>query len=138
MSTKREQILRMLADGKISVEEADQLLGALAPSGAKPAESGEKKSDDDPRYLRIEVTPKRGDKHVNLRVPLALVRAGAKLGGLLPEEAKGRINEALHAKGIDLDINDAKGDKLTGILQSLQEFSIDVDDEDEHVRIFTE
>ena len=138
MSTKREKILRLLAEGKISVEEADQLLGALTEADQVSAGGETKKPEADPRYLRIEVVPKQGDKHVNLRVPLALVRAGVKLGGVLPEEAKGKINEALHAKGIDLDINNAKGEQLEGILRALQELSIDVDDEDEHVRIFTE
>lgn len=137
MSSKREQILKMLAEGKISVAEADQLLSAIGSEQSETT-STEKKPEGEPRYLRIEVTPKRGGDHVNLRVPLALVQAGARLGGLLPEEAKGKINEALHSKGIDLDINDAKGDKLKDVMQALKEFSIDVDDEDEHVRIFTE
>lgn len=37
MSEERKRILKMLAGGKINVEEADELLAALDPTGLKPA-----------------------------------------------------------------------------------------------------
>ena len=140
MSSKRERILKMLADGKISVSEAEELLSALGQETTENSGSGKAQTSgsSEPRYLRITVDPKRGDKKVNLRVPLGLVRAGVKLGGVLPDEAKGKISEALHAKGIDIDINRADGEKLAEIFRSLRDVSIDVDDDNEHIRIFAE
>ncbi len=140
MSEKREQILRMLAENKISVVEAEELLDAVGSGGSESSSAGNDRATGagEPKYLRITVKPKRGDKDVNLRIPLVLVRAGAKLGGMLPDEAKGKINDALQAKGINLDINRADGEELAEVFRSLQDLKIEVDDDDEQVRIFTE
>ncbi len=140
MSEKREQILWMLAENKISVAEAEKLLDAVGAGPSETPNRGEAsaKGGTEPKYLRITVKRKQGDKDVNLRIPLALVRAGAKLGGMLPDEAKGKINDALQAKGINLDINRADGEQLADLFRSLQDLKIEVDDEDEQVRIFTE
>lgn len=139
MSADRERILKMLAEGKISVTEAKELLDALSQSKpvveTEPAPSGKK-----PKYLRVQVDPgnRSGKEQVNIRIPLQLLRAGAKLPRIIPGEAREKVNEALHGKGIDLDINDITADKLENLIDSLSELSIDVDSEEEKVRIFCE
>ena len=40
---------------------------------------------------------------LNLRVPLNIVRAGIKLGAMLPEPAREKMSEKLRAKGIFVD-----------------------------------
>lgn len=70
ISSERIQILTMLQDGKISVEEADRLLDAIAG-----ADRGEK-------FLRVRVTEK-GTVTANVRIPLSLLEGlGSALAGV--------------------------------------------------------
>jgi len=139
MSEERRKILNMLAEGKITASDAEKLLDALNKS-----ESTEEKEKpvlkSKMKCLKIEVEPK-GDKKkekVNIKIPLQVIRAGIKLGAVLPGGARDKVNEVLREKGISLDVNELKGDSIEGILESLEEMSIDVDDDDEKVRIFCE
>ena len=134
MSEERMKVLSMLAEGKISAEEADRLLSAVEEPAAPAA------SDGVPRYLYVKVDPKEGGKEsdqVNIRVPLALVKAGINLANLLPEEAREGVEDALGKKGVDLDLKNIKGQDLDAILIALQELQVDVDTVDTKVRIYT-
>ena len=86
----RRQVLDMLAQGKITADEAERLLSLVdQPAGAEPrgAETSEARKPV-PKYLRVVV----GDgndpqsEHVNIRVPMGLIRAGVKLAALLPDK----------------------------------------------------
>jgi class 3 adenylate cyclase len=94
------------------------------------------------RYLRVQVDPKgnenRKQGRVNIRIPLNLLRAGAKLTGVLPEHAKEKINAALGEKGLDFDISSLEGEKLEELLASLSDMDIDVVEKDKTVRIYIE
>jgi hypothetical protein len=134
MSIERKQVLEMLAQGKISPEEADQLLEKLAapkaPAAAIPvAVAGPAGL---PKFLRVVVDSSDGDK-VNIRVPLALVRTGIKLSAMMPKEAGDKLAE----KGIDLgQLGGLKGDEL---IEALRELTVDVNSGDgDKVRIFCE
>jgi hypothetical protein len=142
MSEERRQILAMLAEKKITVDEAERLLNALN----EPEETRESSTEDlkaaavakkkNPKFLCVQVLPKnrdgkRGEK-VNIKVPLFLLRTGLKLKGVLPEE----VREKLGDKGIDLTGLDEKS--FDELVQGLTDLSIDVDDEDEQVRICCE
>ncbi len=142
MNENRRRVLEMTADGKLSAEEAERLLSAMGegrePSGGvvAPVAQGEAK------YLRIVVEPDpenapTGD-HVNIRVPLALFRAGIRLSALLPEGTANGINEALRSKGLDFDVHSIKSDAVDELIASLTGFEIDVQEVSERVRIFTE
>jgi hypothetical protein len=141
MSSERARILKMLAEGKISIDEAEGLLDALSAKGAadRPLVAG-RKTTGEPKYLRVQVDPgsKGGKEKVNIRVPLQLIRAGAKLTSIIPGEARERIHQALHEKGVEADLSDLSAGGLDRIIDSLTELSIDVDDGDEKVRIFCE
>ena len=94
------------------------------------------------RYLRVQVDPK-GDENrkqgrVNIRIPLNLLRAGAKLTGVLPEHAREKINAALREKGLDFDIASLEGEKLEELLASLSDMDIEVVEKDKTVRIYIE
>ena len=143
MSDERRRILAMLTEGKISVDEAERLLDALARADEKPgrdqqaAERQVGAEKGKPKYLRIQVEPKAGSgkahKHVNIRIPLFILRTGLKFGSVIPEEAKLKIQSALGEKGIDVgNLDEASFDEL---VKGLTEMNIEVDDEDEHVRI---
>ena len=84
-----------------------------------------------PKYLRVLVESDGGET-VNIRIPIALVKTGMRLGAMMPKEAK----EKIEAKGIDLgQFNEMNTNEL---IQALSELSIDVDSEGETVRIFCE
>ena len=86
MSDERIRILRLVAEGKATPEEAERLLSAVGKEVSVPAAKGT------PRYLRVTVNSSDGDK-VNIRVPLALVRAGMKFSALVPREAREQMEE---------------------------------------------
>ncbi len=143
MSDEKRRILQMLAEGKITVDEATQLLEALASQGSikvpdKPATS----PGGEAKYLRIIVRQSEGavdgKKDVNIRIPLALVKAGVKLGHLLPGDAQDKISRKLHEKGIDLDLRNLDQETLNQLITALRETSIEVDADNEKVRIFCE
>jgi polyhydroxyalkanoate synthesis regulator phasin len=158
MSEDRQRILKMVAEGKISVAEAEGLLDALAsrsgvsvstggaatasvstmvrpvapePEGA-PA-PGKRRSC---RFLRV-VVAEQGREKVNIRVPMQLIRAGMKLKGLIPADAREKVNSALHDKGVSLDI-DAMTGTVEEIVEQLQGLEVNVDDDGDSVRVFCE
>ena len=108
MSAESRKILEMLAEGKITAEDADKLLEKLSgsstetnpdgssspsPSSSTPTSSTSPK----PRHLRI-VVDKPGQEQVNVRVPLNFARKGSRLLAVLPD----RVREKLAEQGINL------------------------------------
>jgi len=129
MSDNRKQILEMLAEGRITAAEAERLLAALDGGAAPEAKAAPAVAA--PRYLRVQIDAddaKGGDvrSKVNIRVPLQLLRAGVKLASVLPPDARERMNEALHEKGVGLDINQIKPENLDALIENLKDVSIDV------------
>jgi polyhydroxyalkanoate synthesis regulator phasin len=139
MSEDRKRILELLAEGKITADEAERLIAALTGEGGARAERSEAPRRS-PKYLRVIVNA-NDEGHatkVNIRVPMQLLRAGVRLGGLIPAHAREQVNEALHDQGIDIDIGKLKPETLEALIEQLQDFSVDVDDEHANVRVFCE
>lgn len=135
MKKERKQILSMLAEGKITAEEADRLLDKLNWGDARdsnPREPSRESAASKLKYLRVHVESVDGDK-VNIRVPLSLIRTGIKLTTVLPNH----VNEELGKKGVDLSaLSELDGDELE---QALRDLQIDVDSSDgDIVRVFCE
>ena len=83
MNDNRRQILDMLAQGKITADEAERLIAALERGERDPAARNGKF-----KYLRVLVDandPLDGPTKVNVRVPMQLLRAGVKLTGVIPD-----------------------------------------------------
>jgi hypothetical protein len=138
MSEERRRILGMLANGKITAEEAERLLDALQ-EGAGEESGREPGAGKSPKCLVVKVEPKTRDgDSVNIRLPLNLLRAGMKLGALMPEHARDKVDEALEKKGINIDLKKAGGEEFETLVACLCETSIDVDDDKERVRICCE
>jgi hypothetical protein len=136
MNEERKKVLDMLADGKISADEAERLINALEnkTTETSPQTTLSETLDNLPRYLFVKVDAVDGDK-VNIRVPLKLVKAGIKLQALLPQDAQDKINAKLNEKGINLD--DFKDENFKDILDALTEFELNVDDKKgDKVRIY--
>ena len=95
MNEERRKILDMLAEGKISVDEAEKLLAAISSD-----EAGQKRSDEESvtgvklpfKYLRVQVEPGSGSgggERVNLhRLPLNQFR----LEGLHSKLVENRVS----------------------------------------------
>ena len=139
MSEDTRRVLDLLAQGKITVAEAEQLIGAL---GAAPS-SGEHEADPvRSRYLRVAVHKAASDrwpeKDVSIRVPLSLVRSGMRLGAMIPGLAGERLTERLREKGLDIDLGKLDPAHLETTLKNLGELTIDVDQGKAQVRITCE
>jgi len=135
MSEERKKILEMLAQGKITADDAERLLDKLAAGESdhtSQSASAAREPDAKPKYLRVYVDSADGDK-VNIRVPLALIRTGIKLTAVLPDHATEKLGE----KGVDLSkLSDLDQDEL---YEALRELQVDVDSEDgDTVRVFCE
>src|SRR4030043_2316705 len=123
MNEERKKILEMLQQGKVTVEEAEKLLAALAlpeeiKSGAgKPA----------CKYLKVivEPGPQSEDRdRVNIRVPMNLIRAGLKWAAFVPKHAHASINQALHEKGIEMDFNQFTQQDIEDLGTQLSELTV--------------
>jgi hypothetical protein len=147
MNEHRRQILQMLAENKISADEADRLLAALeAPSAGKsPASPAEAKTA--PKFLRVQVDSEDNNAHegptkVNVRVPMQLLRAGVKLAYLIPNSALQKANLAMHEQGIPVDLTEIKPENIEELVEQLSDLSVDVDQKEGNskvkVRVFCE
>lgn len=137
MSEDRARILNMLADGKITAAEAENLLDALesrASAATAPAEGAAATVVGDPqpllnalpKYLFVKVDSAQGDR-VDVKVPIALVRSGLKLTSLIPPQAMEEINEQMLGKGISIDFNNLKPEDIDDLVQALREMEVNVD-----------
>ena len=75
---------------------------------------------------------------VNLRIPLGLVRAGIKLGSILPESAKAKMNAKLCGQGIDFDLDHLKGPAIEEAITLLSDININVTGGSGSVKIYCE
>ena len=125
------------------MDEAERLLSIVD----KPAdESGEGESTESrrrqpPKYLRVLVEdgdPDSAGERVNIRVPMALIRAGRKLPAIIPSGVADKVNDALKDNGIDIDVRDIKGDELDELIEAFTELEVDVQDGSEKVRVYFE
>jgi hypothetical protein len=141
MSEETRRVLEMLAQGKLTVEEADQLLRAI---GAPPPESAvandrEPAGKPAPRFFRVTVTQPGGDggrtETVNVRVPMSVVRGGLRLGAIIPGMMGERTRQRLREKGVDVDFAKLDYGEIETLIKDLGELTIDVDDKHSQVRV---
>jgi hypothetical protein len=145
MSENRRQILQMLADGKITADEAERLIAALEkePSSASAEPVRGEVLKPRAKYLRVLVEAQdqhhgNGSTKVNIRVPMQLLRAGVRLGALMPREARDRANAAMREKGIDFDLSQIKPENLEELIEQLKDLEVNVDEDRAKVRVFCE
>ena len=138
MTENRKRVLEMLSDGRVSVDEAERLL-RLVEDEPEPVRSVQQlvpTRNGPAKYLRVTVDS--DDEHVNVRVPLALIKAGVKLHALVPEQAAEGITAALRNNGLNIDLHKLRADSLEELVDALSEIEIDVQDDDERVRVYCE
>ena len=146
MPDNQRRILEMLSRGKVSVDEAARLL-SLVEQPARPEASpppAEPSPKQPPKYLRVVVQPvedRENDPevhHVNVRVPMALIRAGIKLSSLIPHHAADEIDGKLRDHGVHAGLHNLKPEDIETLLSALSDTEVTVDSDKEKVRVFVE
>ena len=117
------RVLRLVAEGRLTAEEAGPILDALDEHQATAPEAGERHDPraaraQRPRFARIEVV-EGGRKSVNLRVPLAVGRTAL---GRIPGLSSGQLSELDEAilegaLGPIVDLVDDDGDGVKIVLE---------------------
>ena len=141
MNEDRKRILAMLADRKITADEAERLLDAMGRDPApQPGSTMTTAPNGSPKYFRVEVNANEpdGPTKVNVRIPMQLLRAGVRLSALIPPKARDEVNAAMAREGIPFDINQLKPENLDDLIEHLADFTVDVDSGDAKVRVYCE
>jgi SHOCT-like protein len=124
-----ESVLRLVAEGRLTAEEAGPILDALearskasanqdADAATDPANDPDARQRGTGRAIRLEVT-ENGRKVVNLRVPLALGRAALNRVPGLSEATTDRIREAIEAgiTGPIVHVDEGSGDGVRIVIE---------------------
>jgi len=126
------RVLELLAQGKISVDEAADLINAVKQASDAPA-------PPTPRWLRITMNRDAGDgrpaKNVNVRVPLGLARSGIRIGAMVPFMFGPKFREEFRKQGVDVDWSKIDLSEIETALKDLGETTIDVDDGKAQIRV---
>ena len=120
-SEERLKILKMIQDGKISVEQGMSLLEAVGTANKPGAQSAANPASTAPtnphaaRWFRVRVTDMdTGRVRVNIRMPINVVTTGFKLGARFSPEVEGmdmtQLMDAIRAgeTGQIVDVVDEK------------------------------
>jgi len=164
MSDDTRRILDLLAQGRITVDDADRLLqaigadaagaraGGTADGGGAPSTGDATRGDaatapagarPKPRFLRIAVhkpaSPWRPDKDVTIRVPIALVKGGMKLGAIIPGLGGKPLEARLREQGLDVDLSSLDEAAIDRMLSQVGDaMDIDIDSGKAQVHISCE
>jgi hypothetical protein len=131
MSEERKKILAMVAEGKLTPDEADRLLGAL------------KESKERARFFRVRVFDKAKNKQkVKVDIPISVLKLASKIGtafkGVVPEGHSVNI----HGKEISLD--EFTPEMIDKIVDEISEggryklVEVTDDEKDEYVEVYIE
>jgi hypothetical protein len=143
MGENQKRILQMLAEGKITVEEASRLLSLIGAESGGESKNTVKEAKPNARYLYVKVEPKEGreteeNPRVNVRVPVSLIRAGMKLTALIPPQTADDINKGLKDKGFGFDIRNLKDEYIEQLIDALRDTEIDVDTIEAAIKVYAE
>jgi hypothetical protein len=122
---ERLRILKMVEEGKISVQDGAKLLAALAESRKSPPPASPPGGAGEARWFRVRVTDTRtGKAKINVNVPTGLVNVGIRMGA--------RFAPNLEAEQMQAMIDALKSGARGKILDMMD------DEASEHVEIFVE
>jgi len=119
-----EKILKMVEQGALTADEADQILATLSTDRAHAADASPRSDSanrasardgdpDKPHHLRVEIT-EGGRRVVNVRVPLNMASLAAGFVPGLPDDTAERVRSAIRAgqRGPIVDITTDDGDRV--------------------------
>src|SRR4029453_14545192 len=139
MNEQRRQILQMLAEGKITADEAELLIDALEREPPESPPTAAPPPNPRPKYLRLVVNWEDGSGgdgpgRVNVRVPLQLLRAGVRLTSLIPPQALTQVNTELSRSGVPIDLTQLKPQHIEELIEQLDDVTVDLDQPDAKVQ----
>jgi hypothetical protein len=141
MNEQHRQILQMLAEGKITADEAGRLIDALEREQPDVPPGAAHDPKPRPKYLRVLMNDDSagdGPTRINVRIPLKLLRAGVRLAALIPPQALTKINAELDKAGVPIDLTELKPQHLEEFIEALDDVTVDVDDPDTKIQVFCE
>jgi len=147
MSAETRKVLEMLAQGKITAEDAERLLDKLAagperlgaPPAAQALEGGEPAATTSAatlhkKFLRLQIE-RPGGNDVNMRVPLNFLRSGVKLASVMPP----KVLEKLQQEGIDPKIVTEFAEQARESVDALDDLHVDMETRSgKRIRVFAE
>jgi SHOCT-like domain len=122
MSDELNTVLRLVAEGKLSPEEAAPIIDALTTERPRRPEREPRPErpprDERARRVRIQVS-EGGRRVVDVRVPLAFAAMAARMVPGIPDHYASLIKQAVDSEstGTIVDAEDENGD---GVLISLE------------------
>ena len=125
MSDELNTVLRLVAEGKLSPEEAAPIIDALTtdrpprpPRSEREPRAERPSRDERARRVRIQVS-ESGRRVVDVRVPLAFAAMAARMVPGIPDHYASLIKQAVDSEstGTIVDAEDENGD---GVLISLE------------------
>lgn len=146
------RVLDLLAQGKITVDEADRLIHALRAdqpadtAAADPTADGRERA----RWIRINIEKPAIDaghkpRNVNIRVPIGIIKGGMRLGAIIGTFAGEKAARRMKAEGLDIDLakissdlSQMNGPEFDEFMKSLNDTNIEIDDGKATVRITAE
>lgn len=140
MNEQRKDILDLLAEGKITAEEAERLITALERDQPPPSAGPAARPKGKAKYLRVvmEFLEEGESQRLNVRVPLQLLRAGVQLAALIPPQALERANAGLSRSGVPFDLTQLKPEHLEPLVEHLDETVVELEQTDGYLRVFCE
>jgi len=132
MSEEKKKILQMVAEGKLTPEEADRLLNALSEAQGKK------------RFFKVRVYEKndRENPKVRVNIPVAVLKIASRFGDAFKDMMPEGMKVNMHGKEIALD--EFTPEMIDNILESLgdeEKFILaEVTDEEkgEYVEVYIE
>jgi len=122
-------VLRLVADGKLSAEEAAPIIEALGRRGPPPppeppsafpfAGAGSGKGPGRGRRIRIQVN-ERGRKVVDVRIPLAFAAMAARMVPGIPERYAELIKEAVESDTVGPIVDVSEDEDGDSVLISIE------------------
>ncbi|GAA3780785.1 hypothetical protein GCM10022225_81440 [Plantactinospora mayteni] len=143
MNEQRRQILQMLAEGKITADEAERLIDAIEREQPESPPGSALRPKPRPKYLRVVMNSEDnvgadGPTRINVRVPLQLLRAGVRLTSLIPPQALTQVNAKLHESGVPIDLTQLKPQHIEDLIEQLDDLTVDLDDPGTKMQVFCE
>ncbi|MGW7754831.1 SHOCT-like domain-containing protein [Streptomyces violaceusniger] len=142
MNEQRRQILEMLAEGKITADEAERLIEALEREQPETPPGTTSRPKARAKYLRVVMDAEDdtggGPTRLNVRIPLQLLRAGVRLTTLLPPVAITKVNAELDKAGVPIDLAELKPQHLDDLIDHLDDVIVDLDDPGSKMQVYCE
>lgn len=89
MSEEKIKVLKMIEEGIISAEEGFQLLEAIGESNVR----SEFKNHKSPKWIRIRIMDASSGKNVNVKLPVAIIKTGLKIGERFSVDVKNAMQD---------------------------------------------